>query len=206
MSYEKTFESLDELGQLKEIRSYLLREVNGLKGDNARMLTHATNVTNLHNAAAALSDKKIGKLTEENQLLKSGRNEAVDCRDVQLVKNAQLVAENERLRNRIAKLQSLGIVDVEALTTDLMEMAKERDRAKGREALIEELTKGRDRATYLERERESFAKRCENLADEIAELTKHNHALSERAKRAEGSFTAPYVTINGFHYYLGESK
>jgi glutaredoxin len=104
--------------------------------------------------------------------------------------NAQLVAENDRLRNRIAKLQSLGAVDVEALH-------KERERLSDNCVHLRKLLGDSDR---------DGARETVRLRGQIDELTKHNHALSERAKRAEGSFTAPYVTINGFHYYLGESK
>jgi hypothetical protein len=136
-------ELIDSRERVADSRNAFMAENKILKADNARMLTHATNVTNLHNAAAALSDKKIGKLTEEN----------------------------ERLRNRIAKLRSLGVVDMDAFERDIRQLDD-----------------------------------IDGLRTQVDELTKHNHALSERAKRAEGSFTAPYVTINGFHYYLGESK
>jgi hypothetical protein len=134
-------ELIDSRERVADSRNAFMAENKILKADNARMLTHATNVTNLHNAAAALSDKKIGKLTEEN----------------------------ERLRNRIAKLRSLGVVDMDAFERDIRQLDD-----------------------------------IDGLRTQVDELTQHNHALSERAKRAEGSFTAPYVTINGFHYYLGE--
>jgi len=60
--------------------------------------------------------------------------------------------ENERLRSRIVKLQSLGAVDVEGLRA------------------------------------------------QIEELTKHNHALAERAKRAEASTVC--ITLNGLRYIM----
>jgi chromosome segregation ATPase len=165
-------ELIDSRERVADSRNAFMAENKILKADNARMLTHATNVTNLHNAAAALSDKKIGKLTEEN----------------------------ERLRNRIAKLQSLG-GDAER------DSARETVRLRGR---IDEITKERyvlkTDLMISQAQAKGLLEAIDGLHAQIDELTKHNHALSERAKRAEGSFTAPYVTINGFHYYLGESK
>ena len=74
--------------------------------------------------------------------------------------------ENERLRNRIAKLKSLGVVDIDAFERDIRQL---------------------DEFRFKERlhPREAMFKNIDNLKAQVDELTKHNHALSERAKRAE---------------------
>lgn len=74
-----------------------------------------------------------------------------------------LEQENERLRNHIAKLQSLGVVDIDAFERDIRLIGN-----------LHEVTNERD-----------------SLRVQIEELTKHNHALAERAKRAEASCRLP---------------
>jgi regulator of replication initiation timing len=73
--------------------------------------------------------------------------------------------ENERLRNRIAKLQSMGAVDVEALKRELAD--------------------SRFDCSTLQNELGGSFRERDRLRAQIDELTKHNHALAERAKKAE---------------------
>jgi chromosome segregation ATPase len=138
--------------------------------------------------------KTIRELREENASLKEkyfeGPSPLLGIFS-QLERIEGLEQENERLRNRVAKLQSLGVVDIDAFEQDIRqldefkfherltprkEMFKNIDRLN---AQVEELTRERD---VLKNVNERF---IDKLREQINELTKHNHALAERAKRAE---------------------
>ena len=126
----------------------------------------------------------------------------------QLERIEGLEQENERLRNRVAKLQSLGVVDIDAFEQDIRqldefkfherltprkEMFKNIDRLN---AQVEELTRERD---VLKNVNERF---IDKLREQINELTKHNHELAERAKRAEANQAT--LTLNGHVYPISK--